>query len=75
MNDNAVFNDKRWKMVRVTDVISSNYQGKKESQINDFISFPKKNKEKDNSKHLNSDEHIFSIKTEWISLVNAVSGG
>ena len=70
-----MFHYKRGKMMRITDVISgTNHKNEKDS-VNNFVSLSKSNEKKNNDEHLDSNENILTVKTEWISFVNAISSG
>lgn len=61
--------------MRITDVISgTNHKNEKDS-VNNFVSLSKSNEKKNNDEHLDSNENILTVKTEWISFVNAISSG
>ena len=75
LHDNTVFHYKRGKMMRITDVISgTNHKNEKES-VNNFVYLSKSNEKKNNDEHLDSNENILTVKTEWISFVNTISSG
>lgn len=60
-------------MVGVANVIGSCNQSDKGSAVDDFAALAEGYKEGNYDEHLNPDEDVLTVQTEWIPLVNAVS--
>ena len=66
--------NKGWEVMRVTDVICGDDHEDKVGDVEEFVSFSVGEEEKDDDEHLYSDEDVFTIETEGVSLVEAITG-
>lgn len=68
-----MFDNKVWKMMRITYVVSSDDHNSEENQVSDFLSLSVSNEKNDDDEHLHANEYILTIETEWVALVDTVS--